>query len=104
MPSPWTRWRLPAAAIACVVLALAFWLWPTEPKPSSGVVPPESSTAVTGRVRAEIAVEQFKDLGEGKKVKSIGTISEKLLDGDQHPRLNDLVRVHPPFEAIPGSN
>ena len=91
-PPPRLRWRLPAAVLACVVLAAAFWFWPRDSTPSNGVAPPEALGTVASPIQAEISVKHFKEWGDGKKVRPVGTISETSLGGDP-PRLNDLVRV-----------
>jgi serine/threonine protein kinase len=92
-PPPRVRWHLPAAVIACGVLALAVWFWPRDSKPPSGVASPIAAESVVGPIQAEISVKHFKELGDGKRVQPIGMISEKSLDRDP-PQLKDLVRVH----------
>ena len=75
----WVRRGLPAAVVACGLLALAVWLW------SRG-----SETA--SPLQAGIGVKHYKELGDGHRVVPYGTISEASLASDP-PRLKDLVRV-----------
>jgi hypothetical protein len=77
----WARRGLPAAILACGLLALAAWL-------GQRIAGPAASP-----LQAEIAVEHYKELGDGRHVERRGTISEASLASDP-PRFKDLVRVH----------
>ncbi len=88
----WVRWGLPAAVVACGLLALAVWLWPWGPETATTVDLTGTSKPAAGPLQAEIAVKQYKDMGDGRQALPIGTISETSLASDP-PRLKDMVRV-----------
>jgi hypothetical protein len=85
----WVRWSLPAAAVACALVALVAWLWHGWSK----TAPPPPSEPAGDLLQAEIAVMHYKELGDGRRVVPHGTISETSLARDP-PRLKDVVRVH----------
>ena len=85
----WVRWGLPAAVVACGLLALAVWLSPSRRLS-------HISGPAAGPLQAGIAVEHYKELGDGRQVVPHGTISETSLASDP-PRLKDLVRVQVTF-------
>ena len=76
----WVRRGLPAAVVVLVLLALAVWFWRKGSQP------------VAGSLRAEIAVDHFRELGDGRQVIPRGPITADSLVSDP-PRLRDLVRV-----------
>jgi len=86
------RWGLPAAVIACGLLALALWLWRMAPETATNVAPSPLSKSAAGPLQAEIVVEHYKEKGDGREVIPHGMITEASLASDP-PRLKDLVRV-----------
>jgi hypothetical protein len=88
----WIRWGVPAAVVVCGLLALAVWRWPRASETATTVDRSGISKPAVGPLQAEIAVEQYKDMGVGRPVLPIGTISGISLARDP-PRLKDLVRV-----------
>ena len=88
----WVRWGLPAAVVACGLLALAVWLWSRGSETATTVAPPRISGPAAGPLQAGIAVKHYKELGDGRQVVLHGMISEGSLASDP-PRLKDLVRV-----------
>jgi len=112
----WVRWGLPAAVVACGLLALAIWLWSRGSEtattvhlsrisgPAAGPLPgavvsedysvkvSRISGPAAGPLQAGIAVKHYKELGDGRQVVLHGMISEGSLASDP-PRLKDLVRV-----------
>ena len=88
----WVRWSLPAAAVACGLMALMVWLWHGGSKTAPPVAPAPLSEPATGPLQAEIAVKHFRELGDGRRVVPHGTISETSLASDP-PRLKDMVQV-----------
>ena len=91
-PASVRRWGLPAAAVACGLLALAVWLWPRGSGTATRVDHPGISKPAAGSLQAEITVKHYKELGDGRRVVPQGTISETSLASNP-PRLKDLVRV-----------
>ncbi len=89
----WVCLGLPAAVVACGLLALAVWLWPRGLKTAPPVAPPHDTEPATGPLQAEISLKRYKELGDDRRVLPIGTISETSLATDP-PRFNDLVQVH----------
>ncbi len=87
----WVRWGLPAAVVACGLLALAVWLWPRGPETATTVDPARISEPAAGPLQAEIAVKHYKDLGDGRHV---------LRDRDD---LGDLAGQRPPAAQGPGA-
>ena len=83
---------LPAAVVACGLLALAVWLWSRGSETATTVDPPDISGPAAGPLQAGIAVKHYKELGDGRQVVLHGMISEGSLASDP-PRLKDLVRV-----------
>ncbi len=106
----WVRWGLPAAVVACGLLALAVWFSPSrQTAKRAPILPRPSETTTTAAVplsdiskpaadplQAGIAVKHYKELGDGRRVVPHGTISETSLASDP-PRLKDLVRVQVAF-------
>jgi hypothetical protein len=101
VPSPpparlpaWVRRGLPAAGVASGLLALAVWvwLWPKGSEPVPRVVPAPIPAPTAGMLHAEIAVNHFKDSGEGRLPIPRGRITADSLDR-KPPLLKDLVRV-----------
>jgi serine/threonine protein kinase len=90
------RRSLPAAVLACGLLALTAWLWPRGSHTATPNVPPPLSGPAAGPLQAEIAVKHYKDVRDGRQALEIGPISETSLAHDP-PRLKDLVRVHVAF-------
>jgi serine/threonine protein kinase len=86
------RRGLPEAALACGLLSLAAWLWHEESKTAPSVALAPTSEPAASPLQAGLAVEHYKDLGDGRKIEPRGTISETSLAADP-PRLKDLVRV-----------
>ena len=86
------RWGLPVAAVACGILALAVALWSRSRETGMAAAPDRNSTPAAGPLQAEIAVEYYKEVGDGRQVIPHGTISETLIVSGP-PRLKDLVRV-----------
>jgi hypothetical protein len=87
------RRGLPAAVVACGLVALAVWLWPRRSETATPVAPPLISGPAAGPLQAGIAVKHYKELGDGRRAVPHGTISETSLANDP-PRLKDLVRIH----------
>ena len=87
------RRGLPAAVVACGLLALAVWLWPRGSETATSVAPAPIPEPAAGPLQAEITVKHYKDRGEGEAPEDQGTISEISLASDP-PRLKDLVRIH----------
>jgi serine/threonine protein kinase len=80
------------ATLACVIPAMGIWPWGRGPE----TAPKSSLTGELGpatALKAEITAKHFKDLGDGRRVMPLGTISEESLLKDP-PRLKDLLRVH----------
>jgi len=88
----WVRWGLPAAVVACGLLALAIWLWSRGSETATTVHLSRISGPAAGPLQAGIAVKHYKELGDGRQVVLHGMISEGSLASDP-PRLKDLVRV-----------
>jgi hypothetical protein len=88
----WLRWGIPAAIVACGLTALAVSLWPSGSEPANTVELPDTSKPAAGPLQAEIIVEHYKELGDGRRVELHGTISGTSLASDP-PRLKDMVRV-----------
>jgi hypothetical protein len=88
----WVRRGLPAAVLACGLLALAAWLWPRGSEIATSVAPAPGPEPAATPLQAEIAVKHYKDMGDGRQVREIGTLSENSLARDP-PRLKDLVSV-----------
>ena len=86
------RWGLPAAVVACGLLALAVWLGSRGSETATTVAPPHISGPAASPLQAGIAVKHYKELGDGRQVVLHGMISEGSLASDP-PRLKDLVRV-----------
>ncbi len=72
---------------------MAVWLWPRVSGTTPNIVPPRGTESAAGPLRAEITLKQYRDLGDGRSVRPIGTISETSLTTDP-PRLKNLVQVH----------
>ena len=72
------RRGLPAAVVACGLVALAVWLWPRSSGTTPTVVPPGGSEPAAGPLQAEISLKRYKEFGDGRRVLPIGTISENL--------------------------
>ncbi len=89
----WVRRGLPAAVVVCGLLAPAVRLWPRGSGTAPNILPPRGTEPAAGPLQAEISMKQYKDLGDRRSVRPIGTISEASLTIDP-PRLKDLVRVH----------
>src|SRR5208337_853685 len=88
----WVRWGLPAAVVACGLLALAVWLGLRHySDTATPVASPRISGPAADPLQAGIAVKHYKELGDGRRVVPHGTISETSLASDS-PRLKDLVR------------
>ena len=98
----WVLWGLPAAVVACGLLALAVWLGSRGSETATTVdgyytiSHPDISKPAAGPLQAGIAVKHYKELGDGQRVVPHGTISETSLASDP-PRLKDLVRVQVTF-------
>lgn len=92
----WVRWGLPAAVVACGLLALAVWLGSRGSETATPVAPPHIFGPAADPLQAGIAVKHYKELGDGRRVVPHGTISETSLASDP-PRLKDLVRVQVAF-------
>ncbi len=88
----WLRWGVPAAVVVCGLLALAVWQRSRRPENATTVDLPGVSKPAAGPLQAEIVVEHYKELGDGRRVELHGTISGTSLASDP-PRLKDMVRV-----------
>jgi hypothetical protein len=87
------RRALTAPVVAWGLVALAALLWPRGSETATPVALSGTSGPAAGPLQAEIAVKQYREVGDGRHVVPRGTISETSLVGDP-PRFNDLVRVH----------
>jgi CHAT domain len=88
----WVRWGIPAGIVACGLMALAAWGWSMRSEPATAVELPNNSKPAASPVQAEIAVEHWKELGDGRRVELHGTISESSLARDP-PLFKDLLRI-----------
>jgi hypothetical protein len=87
------RWLLLASAAAAVLIAIGFWGWANWSANASGSVSQRETAAIGRALHGEIVVEHFKETGDGRSVRPVGTVSETSLRLD-HPRLEDLIRIH----------
>jgi hypothetical protein len=85
----WVRWGLPAAVVACGLLAIAIGRWTRGPEIATPAAPDRTSGPAAVPLQAEIAVKLFKELGDGRTVVLRGTISETSLASDP-PQLKDM--------------
>ncbi len=91
-----SRWARPGAIVACGLAILGVVSLPRYSGPSSSVTPGISAAPVSAALAHEVAVDHFRELGDGRRVVPLESLTTKTV-AEAPPRLDDLVRVRVTF-------